>query len=178
LQNILEGVVRNQQLQALNLEWNVMRGSKVYQIASRVLKYNTTLTSLDMKHCGMTLESAYVMAKGLSCNATLHTLVLDGNPIEQSGARQMLVAASRLALKSSTCSGLEGKVTRTISVEGCSIAQRSKSAFDPSNPAGAYIMNCGLEYGQSVMLTVVEMVGEFLPALFVEHFASYYLLML
>jgi len=176
LQNILEGLVRNQQLHALNVEWNVLRGSKVYQVASRVLKYNTTLLSLDMKHCGMTLESAYVMAKGLSCNATLHTLVLDGNPIEQNGARQMLVAASRLALKSSTCSGLEGKVSRTISVEGCSIAQRSKSAFDPSNPAGAYIMNCGVEYGQSVMLSVVEMVCELMAVLF-EQFAFFYLLM-
>ncbi len=135
-----------------------MRGSKVYQIASRVLKSNTTLQSLDMKHCGMTLESAYVVAKGLSCNATLHTLVLDGNPLGQNGARQMLVAASRLPIKNNACSGLEGKVTRTISVEGCSIAQRSKSAFDPNNPAGAYIMNCSLEYGQSVLLTVVEMV--------------------
>ncbi len=48
-----------------------------------------------------------------------------------------------------------------MSLEGCSIASRSKYAFDPSNPAGSYVMNCSNEYGQSVMLTVVEMVRLF-----------------
>lgn len=45
-----------------------------------------------------------------------------------------------------------------MSLEGCSISSRSKYAFDPSNPAGSYVMNCSNEYGQSVLLTVVEMV--------------------
>ena len=90
-QNILEGVIHNHQLRILNLEWNMMRGSKVYQAASRMLKINTTLRSLDLKHCGMDLESAYVLAKGLSLNGTLQTLVLDGNPIGQNGARQIMV---------------------------------------------------------------------------------------
>jgi hypothetical protein len=67
-------------------------------------------------------------------------------------------AATRLPLAAGA-GGLEGKAaTRTVSLEGCSIAQRSKNAFDPSNPAGAYMINCGNEYGQSVLLTVVEMV--------------------
>jgi Ran GTPase-activating protein (RanGAP) involved in mRNA processing and transport len=93
-QSILDGVIRNDQLQGLNIEWNVMRGSKVYQTASRVLRFNTTLRSLDLKHCGMSLEGAYVLAKGLSCNSTIQNLVLDGNPIGQNGARQIMVSAS------------------------------------------------------------------------------------
>ena len=44
-------------------------------------------------------------------------------------------------------------------MEGCSVAQRSKNAFDPTNPAGLYFMNCGHDYGQSVLQTVVEMVS-------------------
>ena len=79
-----------------------MRGSKVYQTASRVLKFNTTLRSLDLKHCGMNLESAYVLAKGLSCNSTIQTLVLDGNPIGQNGARQIMVSLE--AARSSSAS--------------------------------------------------------------------------
>jgi hypothetical protein len=159
-----------------------MRGSKVYQTASRVLRFNTTLRSLDLKHCGMNLESAFVLAKGLGCNSTIHTLVLDGNPIGQNGARQIMVrvpahhptfpmahysftlyqlAATRLPLAAGTAAGIEGKsATRTVSLEGCSIAHRSKQAFDPSNPAGAYVINCSGEYGQSIMLTVVEMVRQ------------------
>jgi hypothetical protein len=90
-QSVLDGVVRNCQLQTLNLAWNMMRGTKVYQSASRLLRFNTTLRSLDLKHCGMNLESAYVLAKGLSCNSTIQTLILDGNPIGQNGARQIMV---------------------------------------------------------------------------------------
>jgi len=63
-------------------------------------------------------------------------------------------------LNGGSAGGLEGKTaTRTVSLEGCSVAQRSKHAFDPSNPAGAYIMNCDSEYGQGVLLSVVEMVS-------------------
>jgi hypothetical protein len=94
MQNIFEGVIRNQQLRVLVLEWNTMRGSRVYQAASRVLRLNTTLQLLDLKHCGMDLESAYVLAKGLGCNSTLETLILDGNPIGQNGARQIMVSSS------------------------------------------------------------------------------------
>ena len=101
-----------------------------------------------------------MLAKGLSCNSTLQTLVLDGNPIGQNGARQMMVAATRLPLKGGGgLGGLEGKKTRVVSMEGCSVAQRSKNAFDPTNPAGLYVMNCGHDYGQSVLQTVVEMVS-------------------
>jgi hypothetical protein len=65
-----------------------------------------------------------------------------------------------MPLKGGCGSGIEGKtVTRNVSLEGCSIATRSKNAFDPSNPAGSYVINCGSDYGQSIMLTVVEMVG-------------------
>jgi Ran GTPase-activating protein (RanGAP) involved in mRNA processing and transport len=90
-QSIFEGVLRNNQLQNLSVAWNAMRGSKVYQVASRVLRVNSTLQSLDLRHCGMNLESAFVLAKGLGCNSTLHTLVLDGNPIGQNGAKQIMV---------------------------------------------------------------------------------------
>jgi len=34
---------------------------------------------------------SYVLAKGLACNSTLQSLVLDGNPIGQNGARQIMV---------------------------------------------------------------------------------------
>jgi hypothetical protein len=64
-----------------------------------------------------------------------------------------------MPLKGGSSNGLESsKCTRTVSLEGCSISSRSKYAFDPSNPAGSYVINCGNEYGQSVLLTVVEMV--------------------
>jgi hypothetical protein len=64
-----------------------------------------------------------------------------------------------MPLKGGSSCGIEGKnVNRNVSLEGCSIATRSKNAFDPSNPAGAYVINCGSDYGQSIMLTIVEMV--------------------
>jgi hypothetical protein len=82
MQNVLDGMVRNHQLLVLNVAWNVMRGSKVcdfsaahhtscvtrhtsqvYNTASRVLKQNTTLQCLDLKHCSMNLESAYVLSR-------------------------------------------------------------------------------------------------------------------
>ena len=89
MQNVLDGMVRNHQLLVLNVAWNVMRGSKVcdfsaarhtscvtrhtphvtrrtsqvYNTASRVLKQNTTLQCLDLKHCSMNLESAYVLPR-------------------------------------------------------------------------------------------------------------------
>jgi hypothetical protein len=70
-----------------------------YQAASRVLRLNTTLQLLNLKHCGMDLESAYVLAKGLGCNSTLETLILDGNPIGQNGARQIMVSSSVMVLR-------------------------------------------------------------------------------
>jgi hypothetical protein len=77
-----------------------------YQAASRVLRLNTTLQLLDLKHCGMDLESAYVVAKGLGCNSTLETLILDGNPIGQNGARQIMVSGSVMVLwRRARCEG-------------------------------------------------------------------------
>jgi len=172
----------NQSLQTINFAWNNLGSERAAKAIADGLRYNTTLTSVDLSHTGLRdnagqfiadiLEendvilhlnlggnalgevACSVMAAALSKNSTLQTLDMSANPLGMTGATILLQAFSK-------------SVSLTnVNLEKCSFMTNENSTvvhFDPDNPKGDYRLDLSIPLHYEVAESLVELWQEHGP---------------
>ena len=106
------------------------------------------------------LQSAFLIAGPLEFNKSLTRLILDGNPVGQSGCRRIM--QSCLGFKNSLETQQKDDRTVNVSLKDCSFGTVSPSSFDPAEPAGEYLFDMSDPYSRLVVrdLLKIEAMGK------------------
>ena len=144
---LAEGMRFNRTLTHVDLSHIGLRDSGGQYIAD-VLEENATITHLDLGGNSLGEEACMVMAAALSGNKTLSTLDMQGNPLGFTGATILLRAFSKsLSLTS-------------VNLTRCTflLDENSKAvAFDPENPKGDYRLDLSVTLHYEIAEQLVEL---------------------
>jgi Ran GTPase-activating protein (RanGAP) involved in mRNA processing and transport len=105
--HLAEGVGKCGSLTTLNL-WVNNLGNSGTQTLVAALKVTSTLTSLDLKDCGITSVDVAHLSEGVGKSVSLATLILKDNRIGDSGAQALGVALAATSTLTSLNLGLCG----------------------------------------------------------------------
>ena len=156
-----EALLYATKLKHLDLGWNGF-GDMIpcNQIAEALKSKTCSLEFLDLSHNRMNEQSAFLVAGPLEFNKSLTKLVLDGNPVGQSGCRRLM--NSCLGFKNSLETQEKDDRTVEVSLKDCSFGMVNPSSFDPSEPAGEYVFDMADPYSRLVVrdLLKIEAMGK------------------
>jgi len=130
------------------------------EIANALKLPTCKLEYIDLSHNRMNEQSAFLVAGPLEFNKSLVKLIMDGNPVGQSGCRRIM--ASCLGFKNSLESQEKDERTVELSLKDCGFGMVNASAFDPSEPAGEYMFDMSDPYSRLVVrdLLKIEAMGK------------------
>jgi Ran GTPase-activating protein (RanGAP) involved in mRNA processing and transport len=147
-----KGLQNSRGLQKLHASWNGFCDLAACRALSAAIQDNTSLNYLDLSHNRLTETCCEVISEGFALNETLIDLHLDGNPLGINGAKTMLAAADEGAKDSD--------YTRTVRMENCSVGVLDMSMFDPSEPAGRYMLDMQNESARQVLRNILRLVAQ------------------
>jgi len=156
-----EALVYAKSLTHLDLGWNGFGDAiPCHQIAEALKEKTCALEFLDLSHNRMNEQSAFLVAGPLEFNKSLVKLVLDGNPVGQSGCRRIMNAC--LGFKNSLETQEKTDRTVEVSLKDCSFGMVNPSSFDPAEPAGEYVFDMTDPYSRLVVrdLLKIEALGK------------------
>ena len=106
------------------------------------------------------IQSAFLVAGPLEFNKSLQKLVLDGNPIGQSGCRRLM--SSALGFKNSLESQVKDDRNLEISLRDCTSGVMDANSFDPAEPNGEYLFDMSNPYSRLIVrdLLKIEAMGK------------------
>jgi hypothetical protein len=128
----------------------LLEANQIYDVG--LLRYESNLV--------IVIQSAYLIAGPLEFNKSLQTLIMDGNPIGQSGCRRLI--GSCLGFKNSLETQQKDERTVDVSLKDCSLGTVNPSSFDPAEPAGEYFFDMADPYSRLIVrdLLKIEAMGK------------------
>ena len=157
-----KALVSAEVLKYLDVGWNGFGDGRPCHYLAESLKLKAcALEHVDLSHNRINEQAAFLIAGPLEYNKSIQKLIMDGNPIGQSGCRRIM--GSCLGFKNQSVEQTE-KEERTIevSLQDCSFGTVSVSSFDPSEPAGEYLFDMADPYARLVIrdLLKIEALGK------------------
>ena len=151
--DLADGLLMNKILQTLDLARNGFGGNKAIRALARAVKHcYVQELNLSDNHVGE--PSVHIFVDGLKKNSHLHTVILDGNPIQMNGARELFKQMGFRA---------DGSFSRVISLKNCMFQIVAPCLLNLKAPAGFYSLQMQEDYAQSVMhfLISLQLKGDF-----------------